>query len=236
MIFLSIIVPAYNEEERLGASLEKIHSYLNTKGFKYEVIVVDDGSTDKTDLEAQQSQLFKEGKLSLIRNEINMGKGFSVKRGILASKGDYVLFSDADLSTPIEELEKLFVYIREGYDIIIGSRAMDDSDVRVHQPWQREGMGKTFNFFIRMFLMKDFNDTQCGFKLFKGEIVRKLAAALKITGFCFDVELLYLAKVKGHRIKEIGIIWKNSSQSKVKVIGSSVNMLLDLLMVKRLHK
>jgi len=235
-MYLSIVIPTYNEEKRIGATLSKIYDFLKTKNYDYEIIVVDDGSTDRTVLETQQSILFKENNLGVIKNWINMGKGFSVKRGILASKGDYVLFSDADLSTPIEELDKLFGYINNEFDVVIGSRSVKDSDVKIHQPWHRERMGKTFNFFVKLFLLKEFNDTQCGFKLFKGNIARKIAQLLKIDGFCLDVEMLYLARQKAYKIKEIGVVWKNSPQTKVNTIGSSINMFLDLLKIKTLHR
>ena len=164
-----------------------------------------------------------------------MGKGFSVKRGILASRGDYILFSDADSSTPITELDKLFSHMNYAYDIVIGSRSVKDSDVRIHQPWHRERMGKTFNLFVKLLLMKDFNDTQCGFKLFKGNVARKIAPLLKIDGFSFDVEMLYLAKLKGYKIKEVGVVWEDHPQSKVKPISNSIDMFFGLLKIKRLH-
>lgn len=235
-MYLSIVIPAYNEEGRIARTLAKIYDFLHKKDYDCEVIIVDDGSTDKTVLEIQQSQLFKEGKAGIIKNWINMGKGFSVKRGILATRGDYVLFSDADSSTPVEESDKLFNHINKGHDIIIGSRALKESDVRIHQPWYRERMGKAFNLFVKLLLIKEFNDTQCGFKLFKGNVARKLAGLLKIDGFCFDVEIIYLAKKMGYSIKETGIIWENSPQSKVKVINGSVSMFLDLLKIKLIHR
>ena len=235
-MYLSVIIPAYNEEERIGGTLAKIYSFLKTKNYDYEVIVVDDGSADKTIQEAQRSRLFKENNLRVIKNRINTGKGFSVKRGILASRGEYVLFSDADLSTPIEELDKLLAYIKEGYDVVIGSRGVIDSDVRVHQPWHREKMGKVFNLFVKSMLFKEFNDTQCGFKVFKGDVARGIAKHLKIYGFCFDVELLYLAKIKGCRIKEAGVVWHNSLQSKVSAVNSSINMFLDLIKIRLIHR
>ncbi len=234
-MYLSIIIPAYNEEKRIRVSLSKIYDFLKTKEYDYEIIVVDDGSTDKTVIEAQQSRLFKEDKSGIIKNWINMGKGFSVKRGILASRGDYILFSDADSSTPITELDKLFSHMNYAYDIVIGSRSVKDSDVRIHQPWHRERMGKTFNLFVKLLLMKDFNDTQCGFKLFKGNVARKIAPLLKIDGFSFDVEMLYLAKLKGYKIKEVGVVWEDHPQSKVKPISNSIDMFFGLLKIKRLH-
>ena len=234
-MYLSVIIPAYNEENRIARTLSKIYNFLKTKNYSYEVIIVDDGSTDGTVTKAQESELFKGGSLCVIKNWINAGKGFSVKRGILASRGEYVLFTDADLSAPIEELDNIFYYVKNSYDIVIGSRSIQDSSVRVHQPWHRETMGKAFNFFIKLLLLKDFNDTQCGFKLFNGNVARRIVPLLKIDGFCFDVEMLYLAKNKGFKIKEAGVVWENSPQSKVKIIGSSLSMFLDLLKIRHYH-
>ena len=124
----------------------------------------------------------------------------------------------------------------KGSDIVIGSRSEKESDVRVRQPWYRQAMGKIFNFFVRTLLFKDFRDTQCGFKLFKGDIVREIASELRINGFCFDVELIYLILRKGYKVKEIGVIWDNSPESRVKIINSSVGMFIDLLRIKSIHR
>lgn len=236
MPYLSIIIPAYNEEKRIGLTLSMIGGFLKTKSYDYEVILVDDGSDDKTVLQAQNSELSKTNKLRIIKNDVNKGKGFSVRNGILNSSGEFVLFSDADLSTPIGETDKLFSHIKKGYDIVIGSRSIAGSDVLVRQPFYREKMGRIFNFLVNRLLISGFNDTQCGFKLFKGSIVREIGKELTIDGFCFDVEMLYLAKRKGCRIAEVGIVWENSIQSKVRVINSSLSMFMDLLKIKRRHE
>lgn len=235
-MYLSIIIPAYNEAKKIKSTLSKIDEFISSKNYDYEVIIVDDGSTDKTIDEALKSRLDKGKKLKIIKNDINRGKGYSVKRGILNSQGEFLLISDADLSTPIEELDKLFHYINNGYDIVIGSRSVVDSDVQIHQPWYREKMGKVFNIFVKFLLLINFHDTQCGFKLLKGNVARDLALLMKIRDFCFDVELLYLAKIKGYRTKETGVIWRNSPQSKVKIISSSSTMFLDLFKIKHMHK
>src|SRR3989344_5891622 len=164
-VYLSIIIPAYNEEKRIGSTLSKVCGFLKTKNYEHEVILVDDGSNDKTILEAKDSELAKTNKLKIVKNGMNKGKGFSVKNGVLNSAGEFVLFSDADLSTPIEEADKLFNYMGKGYDIVIGSRSIAGSDVRVRQPFYREKMGRVFNFFVSSLLMGGFVDTQCGFKL-----------------------------------------------------------------------
>ncbi|MFC1480180.1 dolichyl-phosphate beta-glucosyltransferase [Candidatus Omnitrophota bacterium] len=235
-IFLSVIIPAYNEEKRIAQTLDRVHDCMKGKEYGYEVIVVDDGSADDTLLKVADSCLVADNKLRVISNGENRGKGFSIKRGVLESKGDYVLFSDADMSTPIEEVDKLFDEIRQGYDIAIGSRSISGSEIKVRQPWYREKMGRVFNGFVRIFLLRGFNDTQCGFKLFKGEAIRSIARDLKIDGFCFDVEILYLAKKKGYKVKETGVAWDNCLDSRVKVIGSSANMFLDLFKIKKIHR
>jgi dolichyl-phosphate beta-glucosyltransferase len=236
MVYLSIVIPAYNEEKRIAGTLDKIHGFLKTKNYSYEVIVVDDGSADRTVGVSEESSLAKERSLRVVKNSGNKGKGFSVKSGILKSTGEFVLLSDADLSTPIGEIDKLFCAIKEGNDIVIGSRALKGSMVSVHQPWYREIMGKTFNFFVKMLLMRGFNDTQCGFKLLRGDVARSIAPTMKIDGFCFDVEMLYLARIKGYNIREIGVVWKNSPESKVRLIFSPLSMFLDLFSIKRIHK
>ncbi|MFC1570435.1 dolichyl-phosphate beta-glucosyltransferase [Candidatus Omnitrophota bacterium] len=235
-MYLSVVIPAFNEEKRILSTLNKIDTFFREKDYDYEVIVVDDGSADGTMSTVEKSGIPSKGKVRVLSYNGNRGKGYAVKTGILESKGEYVLVSDADMSTPIEEVEKLIGIIEEGYDAVIGSRSVSDSEVRVRQPWYRERMGKTFNLFVRLTLgMNDFIDTQCGFKLFKGDVAREIAGKLQIDGFSFDVEMLYLAKRKGYKIKEVGIIWNNSPQSKVKVIASSTSMFLDLFNIRRIH-
>ncbi len=234
-IHLSIIIPAFNEQERLPLALSKIHSYCNSRGYTYEVFLVDDGSTDSTIKVATDTPLSKTGKLRILKNQRNRGKGYSVKRGIMASKGDYVLFSDADLSTPIGEVEKLFSALNEGFDIAIGSRSIKGAQIKEHQPFYREYMGKIFNILVGVFALKGIIDTQCGFKLFKGIPAREIAAQMRIDGFAFDVEMLYLARLKGQSIKEMPIVWINSPQSRVKLFDSSVRMFLDIIRVRALH-
>lgn len=234
-MFLSVIIPAYNEETRLKGTLDKVHSYLEGKDLKYEVIVVDDGSLDKTKDVALESNLYREGKLKLLENKTNMGKGFSVKRGILEAGGDCILFSDADLSTPIEEFEKLYKYIKSGFDIVIGSRAIEGSDIKLHQPFYREYMGRFFNRLVQLFVMKGIIDTQCGFKLFKAEIAKDIASKQKVKGFSFDVEILYLANKRGYKVKEAPVVWLNSPSSRVNPFVDSCKMFFEIVSIKKMH-
>jgi len=234
-MLLSIVIPAYNEEKRLQSTLEKIYSYLKGKDYEYEVILIDDGSFDRTADIALGSELNRAGKLLLLKNEKNKGKGFSIKRGILVSRAEFVLFTDSDLSTPIEEVDELFLSIQSGYDVVIGSRSIEGAEVRVHQPFYRELMGKVFNVLVQIFVLKGFIDTQCGFKLFKADAAKTIAKELKIDRFGFDVEMLYLAQKKKYRIKEVPVIWLNSPTSKVNPILDPLRMFLDLLSIKKLH-
>ena len=234
-MFISIIIPAHNEEERLKISLDKLYQYLISKDYDYEVIVVDDGSSDKTSQTALESKLAKSGKVVFLQNSGNKGKGFSVKQGILHSIGEYVLFSDADFSTPIQELDKLFGYVKNGYDIAIGSRSIKGANITVRQPFYREMMGKFFNFLVQVFVLRGIHDTQCGFKLFGRQCAKDIAQELKIDRFGFDVEMLYLAQKKKYKIKEVPVTWINSPISKVNPIKDSFQMFLELLSIKKLH-
>ena len=230
-MFLSIVIPAYNEEQRIGISLEKILLYLKKQGYQWELIIVDDGSSDKTK-ELVLQKIAGQPHCLLLQSKINYGKGFSIKKGIMHAKGKYILFSDADLSTPIEEVEKLLPFLQNGYDIAIGSRAKKDSEILRHQKWLREYMGKTFNLLIKLLLFKDIDDTQCGFKCYKKDVAREVFSEQKIQGFCFDVENLYLAKKKNYSVKEVPIQWCNEENSKVRMVRDSLKMFIDLLRIR----
>jgi len=227
---LSIIIPAYNEEKRLAGALAKMQDYLSARDYKWEIIVVDDGSADRTSDIAKE--VIKGGNLMVIKNPTNCGKGYSVRTGVLASKGNIVLFSDADLSTPIEEFDKMLPCIEKGYDIVIGSRMLPESVIEVRQPRYREIMGKTFNILIRTLGLGRFKDTQCGFKCFRREAALKIFNLQKINGFAFDVEILYIAQKFGLKIKDVPVRWINSPDSRVGIVGGSLSMLMALLKIK----
>ncbi len=229
---ISIVIAAYNEEQRIGKSLLKIKSYLDGQNLDYEIIVVDDGSTDNTKQVVTDCKP-EIGNLKIISYQINKGKGFALRQGVIASKGRKVLLSDADLSTPIEELDKLLPLIsNKEHDIIIGSRALKASTIIVSQPWWRQGMGKIFNRFVKLLVLDGISDTQCGFKLFSGDVARSLFKDACIDRFAFDVEILALAKKRGYIVLEEPVKWINSPDSKVHPVFDSLKMLLDLIKIR----
>jgi len=229
--FISVIVPAYNEENKISRALVEISSYFANKKMSYEIIVVDDGSQDTTPKIVKDFEK-DDPNVRFIANDSNRGKGYSVKKGCIFSSGDLILFTDADLSTPISELETLLLWIQHGYDIAIGSRALRDSEIARHQPGYRELMGKTFNLIVQALLLPGFKDTQCGFKLFKKSVMAYVVKRQTLDGFCFDVELLSLAKRAGFRIKEVPIKWYNNPQSKVSPIQDSLRMFRDIFRIR----
>lgn len=227
MPYLSIVIPAYNESARIVKTLENILSYLKDKKFETELIVVDDGSSDATKAIVEK---FSERGIRLISNGTNHGKGYAVKRGMLAAKGDWILFTDADLSTPIEELDR-FLELHD-YDILIASRALRDSRIITHQPFYREFGGKLINFFVQLIALPGIKDTQCGFKLFRKNCAQKIFARQTLNGWGFDAEILFIAKRLGCRILELPVLWKNDPDTKVKPFQTGFRMLMDLVRIR----
>lgn len=232
---VSIVVPAYEEEERLGDSIRRILAYIGDSGADAELIVVDDGSSDSTaEVARQVCGEFPAAATRVVRYDVNRGKGFAVKTGLLAAAADIALFSDADLSTPIEEMHKLIDPIAAGeYDVTFGSRALDRSLIGTHQPWRREQGGKVFNLVVRLMTGMPFWDTQCGFKAFNLAKFRPLLDVMKIDRFGFDVEFLYVAHLHGFRLKEIPVRWNNDERSKVSVIRDSIRMFDEVRQIRR---
>lgn len=227
---LSIIIPSFNEETRLPDSLEKIAAYIRNSGRPTEVLVVDDGSTDAT---AAVAQLFcqKLPGLRVISNGENRGKGYSVRHGMREARGRIVLFTDADLSAPIEEAEKLLPALQTN-DVAIGSRAMNRNLITVRQSRFRELAGIIFNSVVRLILRLPFVDTQCGFKAFRREPCRIIFQQQRIEGFGFDPELLYLARHHGLRSVEIPVRWAHSPATKVSMLRDSIQMFVDVFVIR----
>ena len=225
---LSIVIPAYNEEERLGASLDRILEYLARRSGDYEILVVDDGSADQT---AAVASGYPGSPITVLRLERNRGKGAALRAGVLASRGDWVLLCDADLSTPIEDLELLESRNGEA-ELVLGSRAVPEAAITRRQPLYRELMGKTFNGILRLLGLVEQHDTQCGFKLIRGDVARELFGALSIERFAFDVELVCSARDRGYRVIEQGVRWQDSPNSRVHPIRDSLNMFLDVLRLR----
>jgi dolichyl-phosphate beta-glucosyltransferase len=230
---LSIVIPAYNEEKRIIPTLDSILSYFKESSLQFEIIIVDDGSTDQTVLVATDKLKFTPH--MVLQNGVNRGKGFSVRKGALKSRGEIILFTDSDLSTPIEDFEKLKSALDDGYDIAIGSRGMPSTSIEKHQGLLRESMGKIFHYFARCLTFTEIRDSQCGFKAFKRQPGLTIFKSQKVNGFCFDAELLFLAQKMGYRIKEVGVRWKNSPQSRVKIISDSLSMFFDLFRIRLYH-
>ncbi len=232
-IDLSIVIPAFNEEERLRVSLPRVLEYLRGREMQYEVLVVDDGSRDRT---AEVARGYSNTGVEALSLERNQGKGGAVRHGVLASRGQRVLITDADLSTPIEDLEVLEAELAMGSTgIAIGSRALDASQIQVHQPLYRELMGKSFNRLVGLLALRGIRDTQCGFKLLEGNTARELFAEVVTRGFSFDVELLFLARRRGFEIREVAVRWKNHPDSKVHPLIDPLRMLGEILRFRFHH-
>lgn len=232
---LSIVIPAFNEAERLGASLETILNYLEKENPAAEIIVVDDGSTDVTaEIARRVLATAPEIASRVIRYEQNRGKGYAVKTGLLAARGLIALFSDADLSTPIEETPKLIKPIELGeIDVAFGSRALDRSLIGTHQPWRREQGGKVFNLIVKTSTGLPFWDTQCGFKAFRMSVFRPLLGVMQIDRFGFDVEFLFVANLARLGLREIAVRWDHCAGTKVNVLRDSRRMFGEVRQIRK---
>ena len=228
--FLSIIIPAYNEENRLPNTLEQVFHFLEKQSYASEVIVVENGSTDKT-FEFAQKLTQQHKNLRVIHNE-ERGKGGAVLRGVREALGEYVFICDADLSMPVAEISKFLPPALSDFDIAIGSREAPGA-VRYNEPYYRHLTGRVFNMLIRLMVLPDLQDTQCGFKCLRAEVARDIFTFQTLTGWAFDVELLYIARRHGYHILEIPIDWYFNADSKVRVLRDSWRMFIDLLVIRR---
>ncbi len=230
--YLSIVIPAYNESLRVGKTLDEVRKYASSKPFGVEIVLVDDGSSDRT------ADLFREfqslwSRTQVLLNGVNRGKGFSVRRGVLEARGKLVLFTDADLSAPIEEADKLLAALETGSaDAAIGSRALDRKLIGVRQPLQRELAGRFFNLLVRLFTGLKLHDTQCGLKLFRRDSTRRAFELQQVERFGFDPEVLFLIQHLGGKIVEVPVRWNDNPATKVHFLRDSTRMFLDLIVLR----
>jgi len=230
---ISIVIPAYNEEKVIKRSIKKIVKYCSSHFEDYEIIVVDDGSVDNT-RQLVSKLISKNPRIKINKKRSNRGKGYSVKEGVLMASKELVLFTDADLSTPIEELDKFLPHI-SSYDIIIAERTKKELLLK-RQPFYRELSGMVFNLILRILFKIPFKDTQCGFKLFKKEAALRLFKNLQTPGFAFDVEVIMRAIMLNYKILSIPVIWENDEQSKVKLFKDSFKMFFEIMKLKKIKK
>jgi len=224
---LSVVIPAYNEALRLPSTLSRVRQHLAARKGEHEIVVVDDGSTDGTAEVARAAG----GAVRVLRHQPNRGKGYAARRGMLAATGERRLMTDADLSTPIEELAALEAALDRGYDVAIGSRAVDGARIEVRQPAYREAMGRLFNVLVQGLLLPGLSDTQCGFKLFTASAAEAAFAPCRLDGFSFDVEALYAARRRGLRIAEVPVVWRNDAATRVS-LGGGGTAFADLLRIR----
>ena len=228
--FLSIVIPAHNEESRLPGTLEQVFRFIEKQSFASEVIVVENGSTDRT-YEIAQEFTKKNANLRVIQNDWR-GKGLAVQRGVKEARGEYVFLCDADLSMPIEEISKFIPPQLKNVDIAIASREAPGA-VRYHEPYYRHFTGRVFNTLIRWLVLPTLQDTQCGFKCIRANVARDIFRYQTLTGWAFDVELLYIARHHKYQVVEIPIDWYFNADSKISIFRDSLRMFLDLLLIRR---
>jgi dolichyl-phosphate beta-glucosyltransferase len=231
---LTAVIPVYNEERRVPGTLRNAFNYLRRSKQRCEILVVDDGSRDRTVevVGRLKGRVPRGSSLRILRHAGNRGKGAAVRTGALAAKGRVVLYMDADDSTALSEYDRLKPALREGADVAIGSRAVDRRTVQVHQPFHREAMGRIFNLMVQAAALPGLWDTQCGFKAFRSEAARRIFPLQTIEGFGFDVELLFIARKLGYRVRECPVRWVDSPDSRVRVLRDPARMALDLMTIR----
>jgi glycosyltransferase involved in cell wall biosynthesis len=228
---LSIVIPAYNESARIEQTLGRVMACVDGQGWDAEVLVVDDGSTDRT-VEIVHAWMERYPRLHLIQNEGNRGKGYSVRNGLLQAAGEVVMFTDADLSAPMEEAERLLAAIREGADVAIGSRWMDRTRQTIHQPLYRRFFGRCFNGVTRTVMGLPFKDTQCGFKAFKRAAAQVIFRLQRIERWGFDPEILFIARKLGYNIREVPVTWGHDERSRMSYLRDGMKMLEEMAAIR----
>ncbi len=226
---LSIVIPAYNEEARIVDTLDQLTAYLERQDYDWEIIVVDDGSTDQT-VKTVENQHARNTRV--LSYQPNRGKGHAVRTGMDDATGEYRVFYDADASTPIDQVEKLWPMFDAGADIVIGSRSMRDSDVQVHQAWYRENMGRIYNVLLRLLGLTRFPDTQCGFKGFTQHACGVVFPRQTIEGFAFDAELLHIGRIHKLNIAQVPVTWINSPHTTLNATTDSAGMILETIRIR----
>lgn len=229
MPYLSLVIPSYNEEKILESSLQKVITYLGSKKFTWEIIVVDDGSTDKT---KEIVKKFTKNKVRLVSLAINQGKGAALKAGVLNSKGDLIVFTDCDLSISINHLDIMIEKLSKDYPVVIGSRRIKGSQIVVHQPFLREKMGQVFTLFSKLISGVNLPDFTCGFKGFRKEAALKIFSKSLIKRWAYDTEIIFLANKMGLRIGQVPVLWKNRKDTRVRLGSAVLTSFLDLLRIK----
>lgn len=230
-VFLSVVIPAYNEEHRLGATLEAVDAYLKKQSFSYEVLVVSDGSHDRTGEMVTECARTMQG-LVLIDNKENNGKGYVVRQGMLAARGKFRVFMDADNSVSITYCDTFLPYFSQGYDVVIASIELPGATIEEHAAWYRRALGHYAKLLIRLLAIWEIHDTQRGFKIFSARAAQEVFSLQTLTRWGFDIEVLVIAKKLGYRMKELPVVWTNSGESKVG-LSAYVTTLRDLLIVRK---
>ena len=235
-IYLSVIIPVYHEEKSVLEAIRRIRAYRDIKSQTWEIVVVNDGSKDRTrSLVEDYVRSNPNAGVKIISFEKNRGKGAAAREGVLASRGEYVLLTDADLSSPIKEVDKLIRAMEYGGDVAIGSRALREKGCDVQQSLKRAVSGRIFNFLVQRLVLPGIQDTQCGFKCFRRKAAQDLFSSQKLDGFSFDVEILYLARKRGYNIREVPVMWRQGEKSSVSLFRDSRRMVADLFKIKKIH-
>lgn len=226
-----MIIPAYNEQERIGPTLARIADYFSTYPQSWQIYVISDGSSDNTN-QVVEDFAKSNPNFALLAYSPNRGKGYAVRHGMLQVQADYILFSDADLAAPIEELTKLQTALNDQTPIAIGSRPLKESTLEIRQPWYRELLGRAFNKAVQILAVKGIDDTQCGFKIFRNDVAKDIFSRCKLDGFGFDFESLIIARDLGYTIAEVPIRWSHQEGSKVILLRDGPRMLRDLIKIR----
>lgn len=229
--YLSLVIPAYNEVHCISDTLSQVQAYLDVQPYNYEVIVVADGTDGTRELVADMAQT--DARLRVIGSPERRGKGYGIRQAVFLASGQIIGFADADNKTPIEELDKILPWFEQGYDLVIGSRALADSRIEKKQPWYRQIGSRGFGVFMHLVVgLYDIPDTQCGFKFFRREVALDLFRRQRIDGYMYDVEILYLATQAGYRLQQVGIHWRDDGDSRLELVGGNIRNVLDVLSIR----